>query len=161
MSDPSAPPVKLDPSEIAPRVGSNLYPEAFRAHCAGRLKRALGDAFALSQFGVNLTELPPGAATAHRHWHAAEDEFVFVLAGEAVLVTEAGETPIRAGECAGFPAGRADGHMIVNRSDAPARLLEIGGRSSGDAAFYPDIDLACRKQGGAMRFFRKDGTPYE
>lgn len=160
MADATDIPLKLDPETLAPRVGTTAYPEPFRALCDGRAKRALGNVFGLDQFGVNLTELAPGAATAQRHWHAREDEFVYVLAGIATLVTEAGETELHPGECAGFKAGRADGHMIVNRGREPVRLLEIGSRLADEDADYPDIDLRMEKRGGTMRFLHKDGTPY-
>lgn len=160
MPDSSAIPTHLDPETLEARHGTKAYPPPFRAICDGRAKRALGDVFALGQFGVNLTELAPGAATAQRHWHEAEDEFVYVLAGTATLVTDAGETELPAGHCVGFPAGRADGHMIVNRTDATVRLLEIGGRATEEAAHYPDIDLRLERRGGETRFTRKDGTPY-
>ena len=160
MSDSSAIPTSLDPETIEPRHGTTAYPPPFRAVCEGRAKRALGSVFALTQFGVNMTELAPGAATAQRHWHEREDEFVFILDGTATLVTDAGETELAAGTCAGFPAGRADGHMIVNRGTTPVRLLEIGSRAAEEVGHYPDIDLRMEKRDGAMRFTSKDGTPY-
>ncbi|MBP5857404.1 cupin domain-containing protein [Marivibrio halodurans] len=150
----------LDPETLTPRQGTTAYPPAFRAVCDGRAKRALGTVFALTQFGVNLTELAPGAATAQRHWHEAEDEFVYVLSGTATLVNDAGETDLPAGHCAGFPAGRADGHMIVNRTERPVRLLEVGTRAQADRIHYPDIDLFLERGVGAARCTRKDGTAY-
>jgi len=160
MSDQSAPPVKIVASDVPPRIGSAAYPESLRAVAAGRAKASLGDVFGLSQFGVHLTELAPGASTAHRHWHESEDEFVFVLEGTATLVTEAGEVELKAGECAGFPAGRPDGHALGNRTDRPVRLLEIGSRHADETAHYPDVDLHAEKRDGVLRFFKKDGTPY-
>ena len=104
--------------------------------------------------------LPPGACTALRHWHEAEDEFVIVLSGEVVLREEDGETVLRAGDCAGFKAGVANGHAIENRSDEPAILFEIGTRSPDETAHYPDVDLRLERQGGSRRWVHKDGTPY-
>ena len=148
-------------ADVAPRVGSN-YPEPFRARVKDRVKRALGDLFGLDQFGVNLTELPPGAVSALRHWHSHEDEFVYILEGEATLITEAGEEVLRPGDCVGFKAGTDDGHNLVNRSDRPIRYLEVGSRRIDvDRVVYPDDDLDVRPDGGPRRrVFHKDGTPY-
>ncbi len=111
----------VDPATLPPRRGSG-YPEPFQTAVEGRIKRALGDAFGLTQFGINLVEMPPGCWSSQRHWHSHEDEFVYVVSGELVLVTDAGEQPMRKGMVAGFPAGRADGHHLINRSDAARRL---------------------------------------
>lgn len=145
-----------------PARTTTIYPEPFKSSTEGRAKRALGNTFGLDQFGVNLTELAPGAATALRHWHTAEDEFVYILEGEATLVTEAGEETIGPGDCVGFKAGVADGHCIVNRSDAPVRLLEVGSRRlEEDHAEYPGLDLKVEPDGkGGRRFVHADGTPY-
>ena len=148
---------KIDINNIEPRRGSG-YPPPLDAICRGRSKRALAAAGGLSQFGVNLTTLPPGQATAQRHWHTGEDEFVYVLEGEAVLIDDAGETPMGPGEAAAFPAGDNNGHHLVNRSDAPVLLLEVGARAARDAAHYPDVDLYAEKRSGAYVFTRKDGT---
>ncbi len=145
----------LDPRELVPRTGSG-YPEPFRSRVLPREKRALGDALGLTTIGVNLTTLPPGKESAMRHWHTREDELVFVVEGEVVLVTDQGEQVLTAGTCAGFPAGVANGHQLVNRSDRPARYLEISNRDPEDAAEYPDVDLAYRDEA----FTHKDGTPY-
>jgi uncharacterized cupin superfamily protein len=115
-------------AEVGPRTGTN-YPDGFRDRVKGRLKRALGDLFGLDQFGVNLTELPPGVQSALRHWHSREDEFVYVLDGEPTLVTGAGEEVLRPGDCIGFKAGVADGHCLVNRTDRPVRIIEVGSPS--------------------------------
>ena len=126
-----------------------------------REKRALGDAFALTKIGVNLTTLPPGKASSMRHWHTHEDELVYVLEGELVLRTDAGEHVLRAGMCSGWPAGVANGHQLLNRSDRPARYLESSNRDPDDGATYsdPDVDLAYRKgPDGTGRFTRRDGT---
>jgi uncharacterized cupin superfamily protein len=150
----------LDPRTLPERRGSG-YPEPFRRAVADRVKRALGDAFGLTQFGVNLVHLPPGCWSSQRHWHSHEDEFVFIVEGELVLVTEAGERPMRPGMVAGFPAGRADGHHLINRSDRPATYLEIGSRRrDADEVVYSDIDMELRLRGGNHAFVRKNGEPY-
>lgn len=150
----------IDPMTVPERQGSS-YPSPFRERVAGRIKRRLGDAAGIGQFGVNLVELPPGVESSMRHWHAKEDEFVYVLEGELVLVTDGGEQILRAGIAAGFPAGTGDGHQLVNRSDRVARYLEVGTRwPGGDGADYSDIDMVVRVIDGQDRFLHKDGTPY-
>jgi uncharacterized cupin superfamily protein len=149
----------LDPESVAERRGST-YPEPFRSRMGDRAKRALGDACGLTQFGVNLVTLAPGGQSALRHWHTLEDEFVWMLEGEVVLVTDAGEQRLAAGMCAGYPAGRRDGHHFVNRSDRPARYLEIGSRVPGDNAFYPDDDLMWGLAEDGEYPAHKDGRPY-
>jgi uncharacterized cupin superfamily protein len=132
---------KIDIAGALEVIGSR-YPAPFDAACSGRQRRCLGDAAGLKQFGVNLTTLDPGAWSSQRHWHTVEDELVFVVEGELFLVTDEGDTVLRAGECAGFPAGQPNGHHLQNRSDRPARYLEVGGRHPDrDEAFYSDIDL--------------------
>ena len=158
MPKPLAPRA-LDPATVPARTGSG-YPEPFRAAVAGREKRALGDAVGLTRFGVNLVRLPPGTASAQRHWHRLEDEFVYVLAGELTLVTDGGAQTLGPGMAAGFPAGAADGHHLVNRSAADAVYLEIGDRVPGEEVEYPDIDLRYRDVAGKDVYTRKDGTPY-
>ena len=141
-------------------VNRSGYPEPWRSRVLPREKRRLGDAFALTRVGINLTTLPPGKESSMRHWHTREDELVFVVEGEVVLVTDEGEQVLRAGTCAGFPAGAKNGHQLVNRSDRPARYLEISNRDPEDAAEYPDVDLALRRgPDGKIVFMRKDGTP--
>src|SRR5919201_5272282 len=130
----------LDPKTVEEKRGSG-YPEPFRSRMGDRAKRRLGDACGLTKFGVNLVTLGPGGKSALRHWHTLEDEFVYVLEGELVLVTGAGEQRLTPGMCAGYPAGSRDAHHMINRSDRPARYLEIGNRIDGDNAFYPDDDL--------------------
>lgn len=152
-------PVTLNPVDLTPKIGTTAYPPDLRGICAGREKRALGDPFGLTHFGVNQTLLRPGAASALLHWHQEEDEFVFVLSGVLTLITEAGEVELSAGECVGFPAGRAEGHMIVNRTSQPAIYLEIGARSPSDTVTFPKDDLHGTKTDGIYRFTRKDGTP--
>lgn len=148
---------KLDLAAIARRTGSG-YPDPFHLPTAGRSRQALGDAGGLTQFGVNLLQLPPGTWSSQRHWHTAEDEFVYIVSGEVVLVTDAGETLLRAGDCAAFAAGVRDGHHLVNRSSGLAVCLEVGSRVPGDCAGYPDVDLLY--DGTAERYTRRDGTPY-
>jgi uncharacterized cupin superfamily protein len=153
-------PPAVDPATVSPRTGST-YPEPFRSRVLPREKRALGDAVGLTKIGVNLTTLHPGRESSMRHHHTSEDEFVFVLEGEVVLRTDAGEQTLTAGTCAGFPAGSRDGHQLVNRSDRPARYLEISNRDPDDAVEYTDDDLAYRKApDGAAMYFRKDGSRY-
>jgi uncharacterized cupin superfamily protein len=149
----------LDPLTVEPNTGSN-YPEPFRARVAARRKRKLGDALGLRNFGVNLTTLAPGAQSALRHWHATQDEFVYVVSGELVLVTDAGEQVLRAGMTAGFPAGKADGHHLLNRSKREATYLEVGDRTAGDAVTYPDDDIEARMTDGRWTFTRKDRTAF-
>ncbi|HEX8789618.1 MAG TPA: cupin domain-containing protein [Polyangiaceae bacterium] len=149
----------LDPASLQPRNSSG-YPEPFRSRVLPREKRALGDACGLTKVGVNLTTLPPGKESSMRHWHTREDEFVFVVEGEVVLLTDEGEQILRAGSCAGFAAGAKNGHQLVNRSDRPARYLEISNRDPEDTAEYPDVDLALhRGPDGKFVFTRKDGSP--
>ena len=143
----------------APTGHGTGYPEGFAAPCKPRRRWRLGDAVGLDQFGVNLLRLPAGAWSSQRHWHSAEDEFVWVVEGEVVLIEDDGETVLRAGDCAGFKAGVADGHKIENRSGREAVLLEVGSRRpTEDACDYPDIDMILPK--GADRYFHRDGTPY-
>ena len=150
----------LDPTTVPPRSKSG-YPEPFRSRVLPREKRALGDALGLTKIGINLTTLPPGKESSMRHFHSREDELVFVLDGEVVLRTDGGEQVLTAGMCAGFPAGARDGHQLVNRSQQPARYLEISNRDPQDGAEYPDVDLAYRKApDGSAVFSHKDGKPY-
>jgi uncharacterized cupin superfamily protein len=147
---------KIIISTVPPHRGS-AYPPPYDDPCRERERRALGDAAGLTQFGVNLLRLLPGAWSSQRHWHRAEDEFVWVLEGEVVLVTDAGEEVLRAGDCAGFKADTAEGHHLQNRSGRDALLLEIGSRmDEEERVTYPDIDLRWE----AVGYTRKDGTPY-
>lgn len=154
---PPRPPV-LDSATVGATLGATGYPEPFRTAVAGRLRKRLGNPLGITNFGVNLTRLEPGAASALRHWHTRQDEFVYVLEGELTLVTDAGETLLRPGMCAGFPAGKPDGHQLVNRSDGPATYLEIGDRTAGDEVDYPDEDL--RYDDATDRFTHRDGSPW-
>jgi len=154
-------PVALAAADAPPRTTPSSYPSPFAARMAGRTKRPLGDLFGLRNFGVNLTRLAPGAQSALRHAHSRQDEFVYVLEGNATLITDTGETPLAAGMCAGFPAGTGNGHHVVNRSAVDVVYLEIGDRGEGDTAAYPDDDLqACLSDNGRWRYFHKNGTPY-
>jgi uncharacterized cupin superfamily protein len=139
------------------------YPEPYRARVLPREKRRLGDAFGLTRIGINQTTLPPGKESSMRHWHTREDEFVYVLEGEVVLRTGAGEQRLVAGMCAGFPAGLEDGHQLINRSDRPAVYLEVSNRDPGDTAHYPDpdVDLRWNPPHAPGKMTRRDGTPYE
>jgi uncharacterized cupin superfamily protein len=149
---------KIDFSAAKVSIGSG-YPAPHDEPCRQRKRLRLGDVAGLTQFGVNLLRLPPGVWSSQRHWHTAEDEFVHVLEGEVVLVTDDGEEMLRAGDCAGFKAGESNGHHLQNRSNAEAVLLEIGARDpERDGVDYPDIDLTIRA--GARAFLHKDGTPY-
>ncbi len=137
------------------------YPEPFASRMAGREKRPLGDLFGLSNFGVNLTRLVPGAGSALRHAHSKQDEFLYILEGHPVLITDAGETSLAPGMCAGFKAGTGNGHQLINRTDQDVLYLEIGDRTLGDSATYPDDDLkAVSGNDGKWVFLHKDGTPY-
>lgn len=161
MSGKPAKPGKpaINPAAVPVRHGAG-YPGDFNAVCEGREKRALGDAAGLRNFGVNHVILPPGVASAHRHWHTKQDEFIYILEGEITLVTDAGEQLLTPGVAAGFPAGVADGHQLVNRSDKPAIYLEVGDRTEGDAVDYPDIDLTLTTGPEGRVFRHKDGKPY-
>jgi uncharacterized cupin superfamily protein len=149
---------KIDIAATKVTVGSG-YPAPYDEPCRQRKRARLGDAAGLTQFGVNLLRLPPGVWSSQRHWHSAEDEFVYVLEGEVVLVTDAGEEVLRAGDCAGFKAGESVGHHLQNRTSRDAVLLEVGTRNpERDAVDYPDIDLMIKA--GARTFLHKDGAPY-
>ena len=153
-------PPALDPASVA-EVRRSLYPEPFRSRMGDRAKRRLGDAAGLTKFGVNLVTLGPGGQSSLRHWHTLEDEFVYVLSGEVVLISNEGEQILGAGMSAGYPAGKRNAHHFVNRSQAPAVYLEIGNRIEGDNAFYPDDDLMWVETEGGTIAAHKDGTHYE
>lgn len=151
----------FDPLSL-PESNATSYPEPYRAENQRRWNRRLGDHARLANFGVNLTRIVPGGQSSSRHWHSRQDEFVYVLSGEVVLETDAGEEVLRTGMCAGFPAGTRDGHRFLNRSDADALLLVAGDRTPDDEVGYPDIDMHGRLgPGGRYRFTRKDGAPLE
>lgn len=150
----------LDPGTLTPRTGSG-YPEPYRSRVLPREKRALGDALGLKHIGINLTTLPPGKESSMRHWHTHEEEFVYVLSGEVVLRTDAGEQLLVAGMCAGFPAaceaGPGDGHQLINRSGQPAVYLEVSNRDPADSAYYSEADLRWNAPDARGVFTRKDG----
>jgi len=147
--------------DAPPRTKPSNYPEPFASRMAGREKRPLGDLFGLSNFGVNLTRLIPGGGSALRHAHSKQDEFIYVLEGCPVLITDQGETPLAPGMCAGMKAGSGNAHQLVNRSNEDVLYLEVGDRSAGDSVTYPDDDLkAVLGSDGKWQFVRKDGTPY-
>jgi uncharacterized cupin superfamily protein len=153
-------PPALDPADLAPRSTSG-YPEPYRSRVLPREKRALGDPLGLTKIGVNLTTLLPGKESSMRHYHTHEDEMLFILEGEVVLRSDGGEQVLTAGMCAGFPAGSTDGHQLINRSDRPARYLEISNRDPADSAGYSDVDLLYRKASdGSSIFTRKDGSSF-
>jgi uncharacterized cupin superfamily protein len=148
---------KIDMGSVERRTGSQ-YPSPFDKPCAQRVRLKLGDAGGLTQFGVNLMTLPPGAWSSQRHWHSHEDEFIQVIAGEVVLVEDGGETVLRAGDCAAFPAGARNGHHLQNRSGKDAVILEIGTRNdANDSTDYPGIDMLYRPGEG---YVRRDGSRY-
>ena len=155
-------PVALFAAEVEPRSRKSIYPEDLAARIGERIKRPLGDQFGLTIFGVNLTTLKPGAMSALRHAHTVQDEFVYVVDGHPTLITDEGETPLKPGMCAGFKAATGNGHHLVNRTQHDVVYLEIGDRTPGDSATYPDDDLvAVKSADGRQRVFtRKDGTPY-
>jgi uncharacterized cupin superfamily protein len=143
--------------ERAPVSAGSRYPKPFDAPCQNKVRHRLAIAAGLKQIGINLLELQPGAWSSQRHWHTQDEEFVYVLEGEVVLVTEGSEEILHAGDCAAFLPGDADGHHLQNRSGAPARVLEIGSAyAPEDETFYPDVDMKATSAG----YFRKDGTPY-
>ncbi len=155
------PPVAIRAADVPVRSNPTIYPAPFAARVGGREKRPLGNAFGLTNFGVNLTRLAPGAISALRHAHATQDEFVYILDGNPTLITDAGATELSPGMCAGFKAGRGDGHHLVNRTDCDVVYLEIGDRTPGDRVIYPDDDLLAKLDAdGRWRVLHKDGTPY-
>ena len=162
MTDSPTPakPVAVMALDVPPRVKPSNYPEPFFTMMAGREKRQLGDIFGLANFGVNLTRLQPGGQSALRHHHTVQDEFIYLLSGRPTLVTDAGDTPLEPGMCAGFRAGVPDGHKLVNRTDEDVVYLEVGDRLPGDMAHYPDDDLKAAMVDGKWQFVHKDGSAY-
>ncbi len=152
LHKPALNPLTLDP------VSRTGYPEPYRSRVMPREKRQLGECLGLTKIGVNRTTLPPGKESSMRHWHTHEEEFVFVLEGEVVLRTDGGEQVLKAGSCAGFPAGASDGHQLINRSDKPAVYLEVSNRDAEDTAYYSDSDVDMIATSRGMT--RRDGTPY-
>jgi uncharacterized cupin superfamily protein len=150
---------KVDIGKAKVRTGTN-YPPQFQNVVQGREKSVLGDLVGLTQFGVNLTRLKPGAASALRHWHENEDEFVYILEGELVLIEDEGETLLRPGDAAGFKAGVANGHHLVNKTQRDAVYLEIGTRAPTERAHYPDVDLEFIRDKDKVQVRHKSGEPY-
>jgi uncharacterized cupin superfamily protein len=150
---------KLDLSNLPVKTGS-IYPEPYAAMMRGRSSLRLGEAGGLMQFGVNLVMLEPGAMSSLRHWHLNEDEFVMVTEGECVMVQDAGETVMRAGDCAAFPAGSTDGHHFLNRSDRAAKFLVVGTKAPREVATYSDVDMKVEMEAGRARFTHKDGSDW-
>lgn len=154
-------PVAVVAAAVAPRARASMYPEPFASTMQARIKRPLGDLFGLKNFGINLTTLPPGAASALRHAHRLQDEFVYILSGSPTLHTDAGCTRLSPGMCAGFEAGSGNAHRLLNTTHEDVVYLEIGDRTPGDSAAYQDDDLAARQVDGGWIFTRKDGTPFD
>ena len=151
---------RIDLASLTPVVGT-LYPPPFDQPCRARQRTKLGDAAGLTQFGVNLLHLPPGAWSSQRHWHTGGDEFVYVISGEVVLVTDNGDEILRAGDAAGFPANDQNGHCLQNRSDGDVYALEIGTRTAGDTGYYSDIDMVAPAGGNPTLYTHRDGLPYD
>jgi uncharacterized cupin superfamily protein len=151
---------KIDLASAPVRVGSD-YPAPYATDFAQRRRVRLGDAAGLTQFGVNLATLPAGSMSSLRHWHEVEEEMVVVLEGTLTLVEDGGESALGPGDVAGFPAGIANGHHLVNRTDRPAVFLEIGTRPDRDRCHYADVDMIAVDENGATRYVRRDGSPYE
>jgi len=157
----SAPsPIAFEAAAVEARRRSTTYPDPFASLMAGRIKRTLGDLFGLRNFGVNLTKLKPRGISALRHAHTRQDEFVFILKGSPLLHTDAGGTRLAPGWCAGFRAGTGNAHQLENDTEEEVEYLEIGDRTPGDAATYPDDDLQAVSRDGAWTFLHKDGRPY-
>lgn len=150
----------IDKDKAPVKTGS-IYPAPYAAMMDGRSSLRLGQAGGLTQFGVNLVRLAPGAMSSLRHWHHREDEFVMVTEGVCTLVMDEGETEMAVGDCAAFPAGEANGHHFINRTDQAAAFLVVGSKMDPERATYSDIDLEVFMEGGKARFTRKDGSPYE
>lgn len=152
-------PRKIDTAAVKTVIGT-LYPPPYDQPCRAREKAKLGDLAGLTQFGVNLVRLKPGVWSSQRHWHSHEDEFVYILEGEAVLVTDAGEEILRPGDAAGFKGGDPDGHHLQNRGDTDVVYLEVGSRIADCGARYPDIDLVAPAGAKPAIYTHRDGTPY-
>jgi uncharacterized cupin superfamily protein len=153
-------PVAIVAAQAPRRAKQSVYPEPFASRMAGRVKHPLGDLFGLSNFGVNLVRMMPGAGSALRHAHSRQDEFVYILQGNPVLITDSGETQLTAGMCAGFRFGTGNGHQLLNRTSEEVIYLEVGDRSAGDTVVYPDDDLQAAFVEGKWQFSHKDGSPY-
>jgi uncharacterized cupin superfamily protein len=152
--------IAITAADLPPRSKPSVYPEPFASLMKGREKRQLGDFFGLANFGVNLTRLAPDAVSALRHAHSRQDEFVYILEGCPTLCTDQGRTRLAPGMCAGFKAGSGNGHRLVNETSDEVVYLEVGDRTPGDEAIYPDEDLKASLVDGQWKFAHKDGTPY-
>ena len=160
MTDDKATRLGFDPATVPARTGST-YPAVFKAAVAGRARRPVGVHAGLTHYGVNIATLPPGTASGQRHWHSHEDEFVYILSGTPTLVSDAGEQVLSPGMCAGFKAGVADGHQLVNRTDRDVIYFEVGSRSSEDTVVYSDIDMILKPLGNdTFAFVHRNGEPY-
>jgi uncharacterized cupin superfamily protein len=153
--------VAVTAADVPARSRPSVYPEPFASRMAGREKRQLGDLFGLTNFGVNLTRLAPNAASALRHSHSKQDEFVYILQGRPTLHTDEGRTQLSPGMCAGFKAGTGNGHRLINETTEEVVYLEVGDRTPGDEGSYPDDDLKALLVEGKWKFVHKDGKPYE
>jgi len=153
-------PIAITAADAPARSRPSNYPEPFASRMAGRTKRPLGDLFGLTNFGVNLTRLAPGAQSALRHAHSKQDEFVYVLSGSPTLVTDEGRTLLEPGMCAGFKAGTGNGHHLINETAEDVLYLEVGDRTPGDEGSYPDDDLKAQMVDGKWRFVHRNGSPY-
>ncbi len=151
---------KVDIAKVPVRSGAMIYPAPFQPECAGRHKQALGDVVGLTQFGVNITRIEPGAASSLRHWHEKEDEFIYMLEGELVLHDDDGEIVLKPGDAAGFPAGSRNGHRLINRTDRDAVYLEAGTRADEEHVHYSDVDLEMIRGTKGRRLMHKNGEPW-
>ena len=151
---------KLDLTKVSVKTGT-IYPAPYDAEVAGRSSLRLGDAGGLTQFGVNIVILEPGAKSSLRHWHLAEDEFVMITQGACTMMQDAGPTIMQVGDCAAFPAGLPDGHCFVNHTDTEARFLVVGTKAKTEVATYSDVDFMVHQGGGVNRFTYKDGTDWQ
>jgi uncharacterized cupin superfamily protein len=150
----------IDPADVESQRGSR-YPGRLKEVVGARIKQRLGDAVGLTRFGVNLVRMPPKSWSALRHWHTHQDEFIYVLEGELTLVTDSGRQTLKPGHAAGFPAGRNDGHHLINESGRDAVYLEVGDRPASEKVYYPEEDLVAEVDGpGGARFVHRDGRPY-
>ena len=150
---------KVDIAKVPVKSGT-FYPAQFQAECLGRHKQAIGDAAGLTQFGVHITRISPGAASALRHWHEQEDEFIYMLEGELVLVENDGETVLKAGDAAGFKAGSGNAHRLINRGTLDAVYFEVGTRAKAERVHYPDVDLVMERDDKSRRYLHRSGEPY-
>jgi len=153
-------PIAMDAFEVPPRTKPSVYPEPFASFMVGREKRQLGEVFKLNNFGVNLTRLAPNSVSALRHAHSKQDELIFVLQGHPSLQTNEGKTELSPGMCAGFKAGSDNAHRLMNETSEDVVYLEIGDRTKGDEATYPDDDIQAELVDGQWKFKHKNGEPY-